>query len=80
MQLMQPYVLHAQVVTGFYLSGWRADVGPEEWAKRVDEVIQMLVDNTISPLAGKSFPLEKASEAVIEATKRARGGKVFITG
>ena len=38
------------------------------------------VQEVIQPFSGKSFPLEQAEQAVEEARKPARGGKVFLTG
>ena len=44
------------------------------------EVMQLLADHVIVPFAGEKFPLEKAQEAMGEAQKAARGGKVLLEG
>ena len=40
----------------------------------------LMADKIIDPHNGKSFDLSHAAEAVQEAQKEARGGKVFLKG
>lgn len=46
----------------------------------LDEVAELMASGKVVPFAGKSFPLESAAEAVQEAVKSARGGKVLLKG
>lgn len=67
-----------QAVTGFHLRKWQAAVGYQLFHKYLEEVIDLLAKGTITTFNGKSFPLVSAAEAVQEAVKAARGGKVFL--
>ena len=69
-----------QVVTGFHLGQWKASMPRERFQELIDEVMGLIVSGKVVPFSGKSFPLEKAAEAVQEANKQARGGKVFLKG
>ena len=66
------------MVTGFHLGAWKDSLGNEKFREQLQEVIDMLVDGKVTPFNGKSFPLESAADAVVEAQKQARGGKVFL--
>ena len=40
----------------------------------------MLADRIDGPLSGRSFDITQAAEAVQEAQRRGRSGRVFLTG
>ena len=69
----------AQVARGFLLTPWVQSLGDRRLAK-LEEIMNLMADKVIDPLNGKSFDLSQAAEAVREAQKEARGGKVFLKG
>ena len=69
-----------QIVTGFALGIWKDTLSREKFHELLEEVIDLLVKQKLTPFSGKSYPLESAAEAVVEAGKTARGGKVLLTG
>jgi len=76
-----PSVLFRGVtIKGFWLIPYINGLGKEERAKFMQDVMQLLADQVIVPYAGEKFPLEKAEEAMAEAQKPARGGKVLLEG
>ena len=69
----------AQVARGFLLTPWVQSLGDRRLAK-LEEIMTLMADKVIDPHNGKSFDLSQAAEAVQEAQKEARGGKVFLKG
>ena len=68
-----------QVVRGFYLMSWVQSLGDQRQAK-LEEIMELMADKIIDPFNGKSFDLSQAAEAVQEAQKQARGGKILLKG
>jgi mitochondrial enoyl-[acyl-carrier protein] reductase / trans-2-enoyl-CoA reductase len=76
-----PSVLFRGVsIRGFWLIPYVDSLAKEEREKCMNDVMQLLADQVIVPYAGERFPLEKAQEAMEEASKAARGGKVLLEG
>ncbi|KAG7666616.1 hypothetical protein Ndes2526B_g04912 [Nannochloris sp. 'desiccata'] len=76
-----PSVLFRGVtIRGFWLIPYIDGLGKEERATYMQEVMQLLADQVIVPYAGEKYPLDKAEEAMAEAQKAARGGKVLLEG
>lgn len=44
------------------------------------ETMDLMVRGVLEPHTGKKFALEDVKEAVVEATKPGRGGKVLLEG
>ena len=72
--------VHVQVVTGFHIANWSTEMPGDRFQRLLDEVADMLAKGKLTVMSGKSFPLASAVEAVQEANKAARGGKVFLKG
>ena len=68
-----------QVAKGFLLTPWVQSLGDRKQAV-LDEIMGMMADKVINPLNGKSFDLTQFAEAVKEAQRQGRGGKVFLKG
>lgn len=77
--MLLPDVWAVQAVSGFHLGHWKDALANETFHKYLEEVIDLLTKGTVTTFNGKSFPLASAAEAVQEAAKAARGGKVFLT-
>ena len=69
-----------QVITGFHIRDWRQDMPNERFFSLLEEVLDLLAKGVVTPYNGNSYPLEKVTEAMQEALKPARGGKVFLKG
>ena len=46
----------------------------------LDEVMGMMADRIDGPPSGKTFEISQAAEAVREAQRQGRGGRVLLTG
>ena len=46
----------------------------------LEEIMGMVADKVIDPLIGKSYDLTQVAEAVKEAQRQGRGGKVLLKG
>ena len=67
-------------VRGFWLVTWVGAMTPEDREEALAAVMGYLADGTLSPYHGKRFPLSQVREAIAEATRDARGGKVLLEG
>jgi NADPH:quinone reductase-like Zn-dependent oxidoreductase len=64
--------------TGFWLSKYFKDSGKTKVLELFTKVFELL-GGEIVPFTGTKYPLEKVSEAIEEAKKPGRGGKVLLT-
>ena len=51
----------------------------EEKERVCAELLEMMRGGVVTPLCGTVYPLGEVVEAIAEATKEARGGKVFLS-
>ncbi|HZZ00233.1 MAG TPA: zinc-binding dehydrogenase [Candidatus Baltobacteraceae bacterium] len=66
-------------VRGFWMITWMLQSGPEEKRAAVTKAIGLALDGQLDlPVAG-SFPLERAADAMREAERPGRPGKVLIS-
>lgn len=66
-------------IKGFWLNVWLASVGDRR-EEVLHETMDLMVRGVLEPHTGKKFALEDVKEAVVEATKPGRGGKVLLEG
>jgi len=64
--------------SGFWLNVWLASIGPERQGEVFGEVLGMLADGSLVPLAGQTFPLSDVVAAFKHSQTAARGGKVLL--
>ena len=69
---------------GVSIKGWwlAPYMGGKTVAERdvvCSEILRLMADGVVAPYAGKTFPLADVQAAIGEATKPARGGKVFLS-
>ena len=64
-------------IRGFWLNVWLGSIGDRK-TEVFKQVLGMLADGSLVPLAGKSFPLADVVEAFKHSQSEARGGKVLL--
>ncbi len=65
-------------IEGFWLSEWVQTRGPLAMLSLFSQITSLMREGILATEAGQSFPLEKIADAVREAEKPARGGKVLL--
>lgn len=70
----------SQTVSGFTLPHWKQSIGNETWQQRLSEVLDLLAKGIVTTYNGKTYQLEDVKDAIVEAQRPARGGKVFLKG
>ena len=79
MSSLHTLLVPAQVARGFGLGSWVQSLGDRKQAV-LEEIMGMVADKVIDPLIGKSYDLTQVAEAVKEAQRQGRGGKVLLKG
>lgn len=69
-----------KTVSGFTLPHWKQSIGNETWQQRLSEVLDLLAKGIVTTYNGKTYQLEDVKDAIVEAQRPARGGKVFLKG
>ena len=65
-------------VSGFWLPVWLGTLANEKRAAVFSEIVALLADGTVTPLAGETFELNDIVKAVAHSQIPARGGKVLL--
>ena len=68
-----------QIVAGYSVEAWMDGLGDRRQAK-LEELMDLFGQKVLEPFNGKIFDLAQAADAVQEAQKPARSGKVLLTG
>lgn len=75
-----PDILFRDVkIHGFWLNVWLSSIGDRR-QEILKETMEFMLDGTLSPYTGEKYPLEQVKEAIREAGRPGRGGKVLLEG
>jgi trans-2-enoyl-CoA reductase len=66
-------------IKGWWLAHYMKNKSSEEKKAIGKELLDLMQQGLLKPFIGKKFPLDQVKEAIAEATKDARGGKVLLT-
>ena len=66
-------------ISGWWLAEYFPKKSVEEKERVCAELLEMMRGGVVTPLCGTVYPLGEVVEAIAEATKEARGGKVFLS-
>ena len=66
-------------VKGWWLANYIGGKTVAEKEEVCRDLLQLMVDKVITPYSGTVFPLGDVQDAIAEATKAGRGGKVFLS-
>jgi len=67
------------MLKGWWLVSYMGGKTVEEKDAICSEILRMMAEGVVKPYAGKVFGLADVQAAIGEATKAARGGKVFLS-
>ena len=65
-------------VEGFWLSRWMQEQGLLGKLKLVRQITRLMLSGVLVSEVGETYPLDQIAEAVKQAEKPARGGKVLL--
>jgi NADPH:quinone reductase-like Zn-dependent oxidoreductase len=65
-------------IEGFWLSEWVQKQGPLTMLSLFSQITALMREGVLATEAGQAFPLEQVADAVREAERPARGGKVLL--